>query len=131
VGAITAGDRTRTVDVSLLLPHGSVDAPVAAASGRPAQVVGVVPGSLRAVVALDQSGRTLLVVADVDHATSPVGFSDRLVPVADEPLLIARTSGARACSPRRHASNSTTARGPCGRRPPRAFASRPVTSSSC
>ena len=75
------------------MPRVSVDAAVAATRGQPDPVASVVPDSLGAVVALDQGTRVLVVAAAVDEPTVPSGISARLVPVADEPLLVARTSG--------------------------------------
>ena len=93
VCAVADGDRACTSDIVRLVPQRSVDAAVEAAAGHADPVAVVVPDSLRAVVALDQGERVVLVAADVDASTLPTGITARLVPVAAEPLLAARTSG--------------------------------------
>ena len=92
VCAITGSARTCTTPVDRIVPQTSVDEAVAAALGQPDPVALVVPDSLRLVVAADQDERTLLVTADIDASTLPSGTTARLVPVADEPLLSARSS---------------------------------------
>ena len=93
VCVVAAGDRACTSDIDRIVPRVSADAAVVAARGQPDPVASVVPDSLGAVVALDQGTRVLVVAAAVDEPTVPSGISARLVPVADEPLLVARTSG--------------------------------------
>src|SRR5215213_4685422 len=63
VCAATAAARACTSEIERLAPQASVDAAAVAARGQPAPVVVAVPDSLRAVVALDQGGRVLLVAA--------------------------------------------------------------------
>jgi diguanylate cyclase (GGDEF)-like protein len=87
-------ERDCSSDISRTVPPAAFASVLAAAAGQPGPVALVVPNSQHIVVAAEQDGRRLIVPTELDTSTLPPGTAATLVPVAREPLLAPRTSGA-------------------------------------
>jgi diguanylate cyclase (GGDEF)-like protein len=90
----TAAGRACSSDVSRQVPGETFSVATDAASREARPVVLPVPHALRVVVAARQGERRLLAPAELDTSSLPAGMIASLVPVAIEPLLSPRTSGA-------------------------------------
>ena len=91
VCSVVDGHRACTTDVAGLVPLASFDAVLDAAGAERGPVAAVVPGTLHLAVAIDQGERQLVVAADLATEGLSPDATVAIVPVADEPLLSART----------------------------------------
>jgi diguanylate cyclase (GGDEF)-like protein len=91
---LTPSGRACSSDMSRLVPEATFTAAGDAAARGSKPVVLPVPHAMRVAVAARQGERRLVAPAQLDTSRLPAGMIASLVPLAAEPLLSPRTSGA-------------------------------------